>query len=136
MFPVKKSLSFVNLDIHKENSKLNHITSGQRQTNSLGAFGDESVIRRRKEFASLDYPSLALRFPLHMKRTDSSSSLTEKEHIQSLDLSANDLENIDLINKKSLLANHLERLEKIELQQNRLTSLPKSLCEEVAAYHI
>lgn len=64
-----------------------------------------------------------------MKRTDSASSLTEKEHIRSLDLSANDLENIGLINKKSLLVNHLERLEKIELQQNRLTSVPKSLCE-------
>ncbi|XP_073475784.1 leucine-rich repeat serine/threonine-protein kinase 2 isoform X2 [Aquarana catesbeiana] len=129
MLPVKKSHSFVNLDIHKENSKLNHITSGQRQTNSLGAFGDETVIRRRKDFVSLDYPNLALRFPLYMKRTDSASSLTEKEHIRSLDLSANDLENIDLINKKSLLVNHLERLEKIELQQNRLTSIPKSLCE-------
>ncbi|XP_072257734.1 leucine-rich repeat serine/threonine-protein kinase 2 isoform X1 [Pyxicephalus adspersus] len=129
MFPVKKSHSFVSLDIHKENSKLNHITSGQRQTNSLGACGDESVIRRRKDCVSLDYPSLALRFPMHMKRTDSSSSLTEKEYIRSLDLSANDLKNIELINKKSLLANHLERLEKIELQQNNLMSLPKSLCE-------
>ncbi|XP_018408020.1 PREDICTED: leucine-rich repeat serine/threonine-protein kinase 2 [Nanorana parkeri] len=126
MFPVKKSHSFVSLDIHKENSKLNRITSGQRQTNSLSAFGDESV-RCRKDFVSLDYP--ALRFPLHMKRTDSSSSLIEKEHIRSLDLSANDLKNIDLINKKSLLTNHLERLEKMELQQNSLTSIPKSLCE-------
>lgn len=66
---------------------------------------------------------------LHMKRTDSTSSLTEKEHIRSLDLSANDLENIDLINKKSLLNNYLERLEKLEVQQNILTSFPKSLCD-------
>ncbi|KAM5172793.1 leucine-rich repeat serine/threonine-protein kinase 2 [Mantella aurantiaca] len=129
VFPVKKSHSFGSLDIHKENSKLNHLTSGQRQTNSLGAFGDESVVRRRKDLASLDFPSFALRLPLHMKRTDSSSSLTEKEYIRFLDLSANDLENIDLVNKKSLLANHLDRLEKIELQQNSLISLPKSLCE-------
>ncbi|XP_075713367.1 leucine-rich repeat serine/threonine-protein kinase 2 [Rhinoderma darwinii] len=128
MHPMKKSHSFVNLDIHKENSKLNHVTLDQRQTSSLGGFGDEPNLRRRKDIPQMDYPCKAF-FPLHMKRTDSTSSLTEKEHIRSLDLSANDLESIDLINKKSLLTNHLERLEKLELQQNTLTSIPKLLCD-------
>ncbi|XP_056429608.1 leucine-rich repeat serine/threonine-protein kinase 2 isoform X2 [Hyla sarda] len=126
--PMKKSHSFVSLDIHKENSKLNHVKADQRQTNSLGGFGDEPNLRRRKDFPQIDYSYKAL-LPLHMKRTDSCSSLPEKEHIRSLDLSANDLESIDLINKKSLLTNHLERLEKLELQQNALTSIPKSLCD-------
>ncbi|XP_075064928.1 leucine-rich repeat serine/threonine-protein kinase 2 isoform X2 [Mixophyes fleayi] len=133
MLPMKKSYSFVSLDIHKENSKLNHVTLGQRQTNSLGAFGDESVLRRRKDFPQIDCPSVAVRFSLHMKRADSSSSLTDREHIRCLDLSANDLESIDSINKKSLLTNHLERLDKIELQQNSLTSISKSLCETLKA---
>ncbi|CAJ0926540.1 unnamed protein product [Ranitomeya imitator] len=97
--PVKKPHSFVSLDIHKENSKLNHVTSDQRQTNSLGGFGDEPNLRRRKDFPQIDYPLGKALFSLHMKRTDSTSSLTEKEHIRSLDLSANDLESIDLINK-------------------------------------
>ncbi|XP_063783150.1 leucine-rich repeat serine/threonine-protein kinase 2 [Pseudophryne corroboree] len=129
MLPMKKPHSVVSLDIHKENSKLNHVTLGERQTNSLGGFGDESVVRRRKDFPQIDCPSVALRFALHMKRTESSSSLTEKEHIRCLDLSANDLEIIDMINKKSLLTNHLERLEKMELQQNTISSISKSLCE-------
>ncbi|XP_044136143.1 leucine-rich repeat serine/threonine-protein kinase 2 isoform X1 [Bufo gargarizans] len=128
MHPMKKSHSFVGLDIHKENSKLNHVTSDQRRTNSLGGFGDEPNLRRRKDFPQIDYPCKAL-LSLHMKRTDSTSSLTEKEHIRTLDLSANDLESIDLINKKCLLASHLERLEKLELQQNALASIPKSLCD-------
>ncbi|XP_077120929.1 leucine-rich repeat serine/threonine-protein kinase 2 [Ranitomeya variabilis] len=127
--PVKKPHSFVSLDIHKENSKLNHVTSDQRQTNSLGGFGDEPNLRRRKDFPQIEYPLGKALFSLHMKRTDSTSSLTEKEHIRSLDLSANDLESIDLINKKSQLTIHLERLEKLELQQNTLTSIPKSLCD-------
>ncbi|XP_072003229.1 leucine-rich repeat serine/threonine-protein kinase 2 isoform X2 [Engystomops pustulosus] len=128
MHPMKKSHSFVNLDIHKENSKLNHLTSDQRQTNSLGGFGNEPNLCRRKDFPQIDYPCKAL-LSLHIKRTDSTSSLSEKEHIRSLDLSVNDLESIDLINKKSLLSNHLERLEKLELQQNNLTSIPKTLCD-------
>ncbi|XP_066448013.1 leucine-rich repeat serine/threonine-protein kinase 2 isoform X2 [Eleutherodactylus coqui] len=128
MHPMKQSHSFGSLDIHKENAKLNCVASDQRQTNSLGGFGDEVILRRKKDISQIEYPCKAL-FSLHMKRTDSTSSLSEKEHIRSLDLSANDLESIDLINKKSLLTNHLERLEKLELQQNILTSIPKSLCD-------
>ncbi|KAM9311733.1 leucine-rich repeat serine/threonine-protein kinase 2 [Gastrophryne carolinensis] len=129
VFPLKKYHSFGSLEVHKEYLKLNHVTSGQRQTNSVGAFGDEPILRHKKDFSNIDCPNIALRFPSHMRRTDSSSSLTEKEYIRSLDLSANNLENIDLIKKKSILLNHLERLEKMELQQNNLTSIPKSLCE-------
>ncbi|KAM8973231.1 leucine-rich repeat serine/threonine-protein kinase 2 isoform 2-T2 [Pelodytes ibericus] len=125
-FPLKKSRSY---DIHKDNSKLDHVTSSwQRHSNSLGACGDESVLRK-KEFPPIDYQGRTQRFPLLMKRADSFPSLAEKEYIRSLDLSANDLESIDLITKKPTLSSHLERLEKLELQQNALTVFPKSLCE-------
>ncbi|XP_053318521.1 leucine-rich repeat serine/threonine-protein kinase 2 isoform X2 [Spea bombifrons] len=124
--PVKKCHSF---DIHKDYSKLDRVTSScQKHSNSLGASGDESVLQK-KEFLQIDSPGKSARFPLLMKRVDSFPSLVEKEHIRTLDLSANDLESIDLITKKSPLTSQLERLEKLELQQNSLTLFPKSLSE-------
>ncbi|KAM4748897.1 leucine-rich repeat serine/threonine-protein kinase 2 [Rhinophrynus dorsalis] len=123
---MKKSNSYGNLDVQKDNSKLEAVTSRRRHCNSLETYGDDSNVQRKKDFLQLDY---AGKSPLHMKRGDSFPSLAEKEYIRSLDLSANDLGTIDLVIKKSCLTNHLERLEKLELQQNSLTEFPKSLCE-------
>ncbi|CAH2275810.1 leucine-rich repeat serine threonine- kinase 2 isoform X1 [Pelobates cultripes] len=122
----KKSNSF---EIHKDRSLFNHGSSPwQRHSSSLGACGDESRFRK-KEFLQNDYQGGTPKMALFMRRADSSSSLAEKEYIRSLDLSANDLETIDLITKKSTLTSHLERLEKLELQQNSLAVFPKSLCD-------
>ncbi|KAM4677991.1 LOW QUALITY PROTEIN: leucine-rich repeat serine/threonine-protein kinase 2-like [Discoglossus pictus] len=125
---MKKSHSFGNLDMQREHAKLDRMTLWQRHCNSVGSFGDE-LVQRKKDFSQIDYPGMSPKSPLHVKRSDSFPSLTEKEHIRSIDLSANDLESIDLVVKKSSLTSHLERLEKLELQQNSLSALPKSLCD-------
>lgn len=67
-----------------------------------------------------------------MRSSDSLSSLiSEKEYIKSLDLSSNELENIDAISQNSCLTSHLEHLEKLELHQNALTNIPEQLCEVI-----
>ncbi|XP_053572562.1 leucine-rich repeat serine/threonine-protein kinase 2 isoform X2 [Bombina bombina] len=118
---IKKSQSFASLDNLKSD-----LGTRQRHSNSLGSFGDD-LVQRKKDF-QIDYLGVSAKTHLH-KRSDSFSSLTEKEYIKSLDISANDLESVDLAPKKSSLTSHLERLEKLELQQNSLSLIPKSLCE-------
>lgn len=66
----------------------------------------------------------------HMRHSDSSSSLaSEREYITSLDLSANELKDIDALSQKCCLSGHLEHLTKLELHQNALTGFPQQLCE-------
>lgn len=70
------------------------------------------------------------KFSSHIRPSDSLSSLiSEKEYIKSLDLSSNELENVDAISQNSCLTSHLEHLEKLELHQNALTNIPEQLCE-------
>lgn len=65
-----------------------------------------------------------------MRHSESISSLaSEREYITSLDLSANELRDIDALSQKSCISGHLEHLEKLELHQNALTSFPQQLCE-------
>uniref|UniRef100_A0A8C3PJA6 non-specific serine/threonine protein kinase n=1 Tax=Calidris pygmaea TaxID=425635 RepID=A0A8C3PJA6_9CHAR len=72
------------------------------------------------------------KFSPHIRPSDSLSSLiSEKEYIKSLDLSSNELENIDAISQNSCLTSHLEHLEKLELHQNALTNIPEQLCEHL-----
>lgn len=72
------------------------------------------------------------KFSPHIRPSDSLSSLiSEKEYIKSLDLSSNELENIDAISQNSCLTSHLEHLEKLELHQNALTNIPEQLCEVI-----
>uniref|UniRef100_A0A669P045 non-specific serine/threonine protein kinase n=1 Tax=Phasianus colchicus TaxID=9054 RepID=A0A669P045_PHACC len=69
---------------------------------------------------------------LYLRPSDSLSSLiSEKECIKSLDLSSNELENIDAISQNSSLTSHLEHLDKLELHQNALTNIPEQLCENL-----
>lgn len=64
-----------------------------------------------------------------MRHSDSSSSLaSEREYITSLDLSANELKDIDALSQKCL-GGYLEHLTKLELHQNALTGFPQQLCE-------
>lgn len=70
------------------------------------------------------------KFQSSLKRSDSFSSLVpDKEYIKSLDLSSNELENIDNLCHCSFLMSHLEHLEKLELHQNALSHIPEQLCE-------
>ncbi|PKU44045.1 hypothetical protein llap_5663 [Limosa lapponica baueri] len=72
------------------------------------------------------------KFSPHIRPSDSLSSLiSEKEYIKSLDLSSNELENIDAISQNSCLTSHLEHLEKLELHQNSLANIPEQLCEHL-----
>lgn len=65
-----------------------------------------------------------------MKHSESMSSLpSEREYITSLDLSANELRDVDALSQNSCISGHLEHLEKLELHQNALTSFPQQLCE-------
>uniref|UniRef100_A0A8C5P9B4 non-specific serine/threonine protein kinase n=1 Tax=Leptobrachium leishanense TaxID=445787 RepID=A0A8C5P9B4_9ANUR len=120
--PMKKSKSYDML----RDSKTDHVTSSlQKHSNSL-VWEDVllTLVLEKKTFRKM-----ISKLALFMKKTDSFPSLADKEYIRSLDLSANDLESIDLITKKSTLKSHMERLERLELQQNSLSVFPKSLCD-------
>ncbi|XP_067420530.1 leucine-rich repeat serine/threonine-protein kinase 2 [Emydura macquarii macquarii] len=104
----------------------------QRHYNSLGPGSDyESLVKQRRKLSSSDEsPKVISKFRSHLRRSESLSSLVpEREYIKSLDLSSNELENIDAISQNCCLTSHLERLEKLELHQNALTSIPEQLCE-------
>lgn len=70
------------------------------------------------------------KLPSRMRHSESASSLaSEREHITSLDLSANELRDIDALSQKSCISGHLEHLERLELHQNALTGFPQRLSE-------
>lgn len=65
-----------------------------------------------------------------MRQSDSTSSLAaERECITSLDLSANELRDVDALSQRCCVSGHLEHLERLELHQNALTAFPQRLCE-------
>ncbi|KAI6079098.1 Leucine-rich repeat serine/threonine-protein kinase 2 [Aix galericulata] len=93
---------------------------------------EPSVKQRRKLLPSDESPKGISKFSPYLRPSDSLSSLiSEKEYIKSLDLSSNELENIDAISQNSSLTSHLEHLEKLELHQNALTNIPEQLCENL-----
>ncbi|KAM9169265.1 leucine-rich repeat serine/threonine-protein kinase 2 [Pangshura tecta] len=95
-----------------------------------GSDHEPLVKQRRRLLYSDELHKGISKFQSHLRRSDSLSSLlSEKEYIKSLDLSSNELENIDAISQNCCLTGHLERLEKLELHQNALTSIPEQLCE-------
>ncbi|XP_036914052.1 leucine-rich repeat serine/threonine-protein kinase 2 isoform X2 [Sturnira hondurensis] len=104
----------------------------QRHPNSLGPiFSHEDLLKRkRKCLLSSDDSLRSSKLPSHVRHSDSTSSLaSERECITSLDLSANELRDIDALSQKCCISGHLEHLEKLELHQNALTSFPQRLCE-------
>ncbi|XP_039079502.1 leucine-rich repeat serine/threonine-protein kinase 2 isoform X2 [Hyaena hyaena] len=103
----------------------------QRHSNSLGPiFDHEDLLRRRRKILSSDDSLRSSKLQSHMRHSDSISSLaSEREYITSLDLSANELRDIDALSQKCCISGHLEHLEKLELHQNALTSFPQQLCE-------
>ncbi|XP_045152323.1 leucine-rich repeat serine/threonine-protein kinase 2, partial [Echinops telfairi] len=103
----------------------------QRHSNSLGPiFDQEDLLKRRRKILSSDDSLWSSKLPSHMRNSDSIASLTcEREYITSLDLSANDLRDVDALSQKCGISGHLEHLEKLELHQNVLSSFPQQLCE-------
>uniref|UniRef100_A0A8I3W581 Leucine-rich repeat serine/threonine-protein kinase 2 n=1 Tax=Callithrix jacchus TaxID=9483 RepID=A0A8I3W581_CALJA len=103
----------------------------QRHSNSLGPiFDHEDLLRRKRKILSSDDSLRSSKVQSHMRHSESISSLaSEREYVTSLDLSANELRDIDALSQKCCLSGHLEHLEKLELHQNALTSFPQQLCE-------
>ncbi|XP_075783504.1 leucine-rich repeat serine/threonine-protein kinase 2 isoform X2 [Pelodiscus sinensis] len=131
-FLMKKSTSVAVADLHKDTTLQRYSPTLKRHSNSLGPGSDyEPLVKQREKLSSSDDSQKGTpKFQSHLRRSDSLSSLvSEKEYIKSLDLSSNELENIDAISQKCCLTCHLERLEKLELHQNALTSIPEQLCE-------
>ncbi|KAK7816992.1 hypothetical protein U0070_014335 [Myodes glareolus] len=105
--------------------------NSQRHSSSLGpVFDQEDLPRRKRKILSSDECLRSSKLQPHMRHSDSSSSLaSEREYITSLDLSANELKDIDALSQKCCLSGHLEHLTKLELHQNALTGFPQQLCE-------
>uniref|UniRef100_A0A2K6T5Q6 non-specific serine/threonine protein kinase n=1 Tax=Saimiri boliviensis boliviensis TaxID=39432 RepID=A0A2K6T5Q6_SAIBB len=103
----------------------------QRHSSSLGPiFDHDDLLRRKRKILSSDDSLRPSKLQSHMRHSESISSLaSEKEYITSLDLSANELRDIDALSQKCCISGHLEHLEKLELHQNALMSFPQQLCE-------
>ncbi|XP_034883797.1 leucine-rich repeat serine/threonine-protein kinase 2 [Mirounga leonina] len=103
----------------------------QRHSNSLEPiFDHEDLLRQKRKILSSDESLRSSKLQSHMRHSDSISSLaSEREYITSLDLSANELRDIDALSQRCCISGHLEHLEKLELHQNALTSFPQQLCE-------
>ncbi|XP_035176852.1 leucine-rich repeat serine/threonine-protein kinase 2 [Oxyura jamaicensis] len=135
LFTKKKSNSIAVADLYcRENAFQRGSSALPRHSYSLGPGTDyePSLKQRRKLLPSDESPKGISKFSPYLRPSDSLSSLiSEKEYIKSLDLSSNDLENIDAISQNSSLTSHLEHLEKLELHQNALTNIPEQLCENL-----
>ncbi|XP_074798547.1 leucine-rich repeat serine/threonine-protein kinase 2 isoform X1 [Natator depressus] len=131
-FLMKKKYNSISVaDLYKDTPLQRYSPTLQRHSNSLGPGSDnEPLVKQRRKLSSDESHKGISKFQSHLRRSDSLSSLvSEKECIKSLDLSSNELENIDAISQNCCLTGHLERLEKLELHQNALTSIPEQLCE-------
>uniref|UniRef100_A0A8C3HBE3 non-specific serine/threonine protein kinase n=1 Tax=Chrysemys picta bellii TaxID=8478 RepID=A0A8C3HBE3_CHRPI len=127
----KKSNSIAVTDLYKDTTLQTYSPTLPRHSNSLGPGSDhEPLVKQRRRLLSSDESHRISKFQSYLKRSDSLSSLvSEKDYIKSLDLSSNELENIDAISQNCCLTGHLEHLEKLELHQNALRSIPEQLCE-------
>ncbi|KAM6417413.1 leucine-rich repeat serine/threonine-protein kinase 2 [Pluvialis apricaria] len=135
VFTKKKSNSIAVADLYyREMAFQRGSPTLPRHSYSVGPGSDyEPLMKQRRKFLPLDEsPKGISKFSPHIRPSDSLSSLiSEKEYIKSLDLSSNELENIDAISQNSCLTSHLEHLEKLELHQNALTNIPEQLCENL-----
>ncbi|KAL8221002.1 UNVERIFIED_CONTAM: hypothetical protein K2H54_057334 [Gekko kuhli] len=124
----KKSSSVAVADLHKDTASQTCSSIPQRHSVGPGSQYEPLRDQQRKIMYSSDKG--ISKFRSSLKRSDSCSSLVpDKEYIKSLDLSSNELENIDSICHCSFLMTHLEHLEKLELHQNALSRIPEQLCE-------
>ncbi|RMC10325.1 hypothetical protein DUI87_13127 [Hirundo rustica rustica] len=135
LFTKKKSNSIAVADLYcREMASQRGSPTLLRHSYSVGPGSDyEPLMKQRRKFLLSDEsPKGISKLSSHLRPSDSLSSLiSEKEYIKSLDLSSNELENIDAISQNSCLTSHLEHLEKLELHQNALTNIPEQLCENL-----
>ncbi|KFV14589.1 Leucine-rich repeat serine/threonine-protein kinase 2, partial [Tauraco erythrolophus] len=133
LFTKKKSNSIAVADLYRREMAFQSSPTLPRHSYSVGPGSDyESLVKQRRKFLPSDESPSMSKFSTHIRPSDSLSSLiSEKEYIKSLDLSSNELENIDAISQNSCLTSHLEHLEKLELHQNALTNIPEQLCEKL-----
>ncbi|XP_030816227.1 leucine-rich repeat serine/threonine-protein kinase 2 isoform X3 [Camarhynchus parvulus] len=135
LFTKKKSNSIAVADLYcREAACQRGSPTLLRHSYSVGPGSDyEPLMKQRRKFLLSDEsPKGISKLSSHVRSSDSLSSLiSEKEYIKSLDLSSNELENIDAISQNSCLISHLEHLEKLELHQNALTNIPEQLCENL-----
>ncbi|XP_036615467.1 leucine-rich repeat serine/threonine-protein kinase 2 [Trichosurus vulpecula] len=128
----KKSSSFNARDLYRDVLLQCGSPTLERHSNSMEAsFDHEEMLKQKRDlFSSQDSVQGSSKLQSHLRRSDGFFLPTsEREYIKSLDLSANELEDIDDISKKCCLSDHLTRLEKLELHQNVLTRVPQQLCE-------
>ncbi|XP_038199632.1 leucine-rich repeat serine/threonine-protein kinase 2 [Arvicola amphibius] len=127
----KKSNSISVGEFYRDPALQRCSANSQRHSSSLGpVFDHEDLLRRKRKILSSDECLRSSKLQPHMRHSDSSSSLaSEREYITSLDLSANELKDIDALSQKCCLSGHLEHLTKLELHQNALTGFPQQLCE-------
>uniref|UniRef100_A0A8C9DLZ9 Leucine rich repeat kinase 2 n=1 Tax=Prolemur simus TaxID=1328070 RepID=A0A8C9DLZ9_PROSS len=131
-FLVKKKSNSISVgEFYRDPALQRYSPNLQRHSNSLGPiFDSEDLLRRKRKILSSDDSLRSSKLQSHMRQSDSISSLvSEREYITSLDLSANELRDIDALSQKCCISGHLEHLEKLELHQNVLTSFPRQLCE-------
>ncbi|XP_045632489.1 leucine-rich repeat serine/threonine-protein kinase 2 isoform X4 [Ursus americanus] len=131
-FLVKRKSNSISVGEFYRDRALQHCSPNlQRHSCSLGPiFDHEDLLRRKRKILSSDDSLRSSKLQSHMRHSDSISSLaSEREYITSLDLSANELKDIDALSQKCCISGHLEHLEKLELHQNALTSFPQQLCE-------
>ncbi|XP_012493849.1 PREDICTED: leucine-rich repeat serine/threonine-protein kinase 2 [Propithecus coquereli] len=131
-FLVKKKSNSISVgEFYRDPALQRYSPNLQRHSNSLGPiFDSEDLLRRKRKILSSDDSLRSSKLQSHMRQSDSISSLvSEREYITSLDLSANELRDIDALSQKCCISSHLEHLEKLELHQNALTSFPLQLCE-------
>ncbi|XP_073939233.1 leucine-rich repeat serine/threonine-protein kinase 2 isoform X2 [Castor canadensis] len=131
-FLVKKKSNSISVGEFYQDPALQRCSPNlQRHSNSLGPiFDHEDLLRRKRKILSSDDSLRSSKLQPHMRHSDSISSLaSEREYITSLDLSANELRDIDALSQKCCISGHLEHLERLELHQNALTSFPQQLCE-------
>ncbi|XP_072182734.1 leucine-rich repeat serine/threonine-protein kinase 2 isoform X3 [Excalfactoria chinensis] len=135
VFRKKKSNSIAVADLHcRELAFQRGSPTLPRHSYSVGPGSDyEPLVKQRRKLLPSDEPPRGItKSSLHLRPSDSLSSLiSEKECIKSLDLSSNELENIDAISQNSSLTSHLEHLDKLELHQNALANIPEQLCENL-----
>uniref|UniRef100_A0A8C3QHL6 non-specific serine/threonine protein kinase n=1 Tax=Cyanoderma ruficeps TaxID=181631 RepID=A0A8C3QHL6_9PASS len=134
LFTKKKSNSIAVADLYcREMACQRSSPTLMRHSYSVGPGSDyEPLMKQRRKFLLSDESTSISKLSSHLRSSDSLSSLiSEKEYIKSLDLSSNELENIDAISQNSCLTSHLEHLEKLELHQNALTNIPEQLCENL-----
>ncbi|XP_073079894.1 leucine-rich repeat serine/threonine-protein kinase 2 isoform X2 [Manis javanica] len=131
-FLVKKKSNSINVGEFYRDAALQRCSPNlQRHSNSLGPiFDHEDLLKRKRKILSSDDSLRSSKLQPHMRHSDSISSLaSEREYITSLDLSANELRDVDALSQKCCISGHLEHLEKLELHQNALTAFPQRLCE-------